>query len=134
MRSCLGCGKQLTKRSQKVYCSMDCGQSHRRVVLTAEWLRSGNAVAASRRDHYIRRYLLDAQDGCCEICGIVEEWNDQPLVFVLDHIDGDAANNHRDNLRMVCPNCDSQLPTFKSRNRGKGRHFRRERYANGQSY
>lgn len=53
---------------------------------------------------------------------------------MLDHIDGDAANNRRDNLRMVCPNCDSQLPTFKSRNRGKGRHSRRERYANGQSY
>lgn len=56
------------------------------------------------------------------------------LEFVLDHIDGDATNNTRENLRMVCPNCDSQLPTFKSKNRGKGRHFRRERYANGQSY
>lgn len=56
------------------------------------------------------------------------------LEFVLDHIDGDATNNARENLRMVCPNCDSQLPTFKSKNRGKGRHFRRERYANGRSY
>lgn len=56
------------------------------------------------------------------------------LESVLDHIDGDATNNARENLRMVCPNCDSQLPTFKSKNRGKGRHFRRERYANGQSY
>lgn len=53
---------------------------------------------------------------------------------MLDHIDGDATNNHRDNLRMVCSNCDSQLPTFKSRNRGNGRHFRRERYAEGKSY
>jgi len=56
------------------------------------------------------------------------------LVLVLDHIDGDSRNNVRENLRMVCPNCDSQLPTYKSKNRGKGRHFRRERYANGQSY
>lgn len=92
------------------------------------------ATLAGEKGHYVRRYLLDAQDGCCALCGIVEEWNDQPLVFVLDHIDGDATNNHRDNLRMVCPNCDSQLPTFKSRNRGNGRHLRRERYAEGKSY
>ncbi|BBY81802.1 hypothetical protein MPUL_29600 [Mycolicibacterium pulveris] len=55
-----------------------------------------------------------------------------PLTLVLDH--GDPTNNRRENLRLVCPDCDSQLPTYKSRNRGKGRHFRRQRYANGQSY
>lgn len=33
------------------------------------------------------------------------------------HIDGDASNNFRDNLRLVCPNCDSQLDTYKSRNK-----------------
>lgn len=53
---------------------------------------------------------------------------------MLDHIDGDSTNNRRDNLRLVCPNCDSQLPTYKNRNHGKGRHARRVRYANGKSY
>ncbi|WP_182379691.1 HNH endonuclease [Nocardioides sp. WS12] len=134
MRTCLGCGTSMTKPSQKVYCSVACQRSLERTAKTAEWLATGHARATGQRGHYVRRYLLDAQDGCCEICGIVEEWNGQPLVFVLDHIDGDAANNRRENLRMICPNCDSQLPTFKNRNRGKGRHFRRERYANGQSY
>lgn len=57
-----------------------------------------------------------------------------PLALVLDHIDGNPDNNHRDNLRLVCPNCDSQLPTFKSRNRGNGRSFRRQRYHEGKSY
>jgi uncharacterized Zn finger protein (UPF0148 family) len=56
------------------------------------------------------------------------------LALVLDHVDGDPTNNRRENLRLVCPNCDSQLATYKSRNRGKGRHFRRQRYADGQSY
>ncbi|GAA4076527.1 HNH endonuclease signature motif containing protein [Nocardioides kongjuensis] len=134
MSNCLGCGSPLTKPSQKVFCSNRCQRSAERTAKTAAWLRTGIGSIAGEKGHYIRRYLLDAQHGCCEICGIAEEWNDRPLVFVLDHIDGDATNNHRDNLRMVCPNCDSQLPTFKNRNRGKGRHFRRERYANGQSY
>lgn len=35
----------------------------------------------------------------------------------MDHIDGDAANNIRDNIRLICPNCDSQLDTFKSKNK-----------------
>lgn len=55
-------------------------------------------------------------------------------MFVLDHIDGDGTNHVRSNVRMICPNCDSQLPTFKARNRGNGRHFRRQRYRAGLSY
>lgn len=57
-----------------------------------------------------------------------------PLTLILDHIDGNPENNRRDNLRLICPNCDSQLPTYKSRNRGNGRAFRRQRYADGKSY
>jgi hypothetical protein len=49
--------------------------------------------------------------------------------LVLDHVDGDASNNRRNNLRLVCPNCDSQLPTYKSRDRGNGRAWRRQRHA-----
>ena len=55
-------------------------------------------------------------------------------IFVLDHIDGNSENNWRSNLRLVCPNCDSQLPTYKAKNKGSGRHVRRTRYAEGKSY
>lgn len=37
---------------------------------------------------------------------------------------GDAANNRRENLRLVCPNCDSQLDTYKSKNKNSARKKR----------
>jgi hypothetical protein len=66
---------------------------------------------AAEPEDLLQQCVPRGSDGCCDICGMVEEWNDLPLVFVLDHIDGDATNNRRENLRMVCPNCDSQLPS-----------------------
>jgi hypothetical protein len=101
---------------------------------TRTWLETGTVKNISGFGHYVKRYIFEDQHGCCGICGSPAHWMGMRLVLVLDHIDGDSTNNARENLRMVCPNCDSQLPTYKSKNRGKGRHFRRERYANGQSY
>ncbi len=74
------------------------------------------------------------QHHACALCGMPAVWEGRPLSLVLDHVDGDADNNCRDNLRLVCPNCDSQLPTYKSRNRGRERFSRRQRYADGSSY
>jgi transcription initiation factor IIE alpha subunit len=54
------------------------------------------------------------------------EWQGKPLVFVLDHINGDASYSARENLRLICPNCDSQLDTFKSKNKNSARTKRKE--------
>ena len=82
----------------------------------------------------MRVHIATEQRHRCGICDLPDVWNGIELRFVLDHIDGDSTNNWRHNLRLVCPNCDSQLSTYKNRNRGKGRHARRTRYAAGQSY
>lgn len=61
----------------------------------------------------------------CLNCGIEPVWNGKELVFIIDHIDGHASNNRRDNLRCICPNCDSQLDTYKSKNKCGERSYYR---------
>jgi Zn finger protein HypA/HybF involved in hydrogenase expression len=55
--------------------------------------------------------LLD--DSKCEICGLPHKWQGKFLIFILDHINGKNKDNRLENLRLLCPNCDSQQPTFK---------------------
>lgn len=48
----------------------------------------------------------------CSKCNLKGSWNGEPIVMVLDHING-VNNDHRiKNLRMLCPNCNSQTDTF----------------------
>jgi hypothetical protein len=132
--TCRGCGTALTKRHQKVFCSNRCQRAMERRRDVERWLETGVAQVASGVGHYVRAYLLEEQGHACALCGCPTTWQGAELRLILDHIDGDATNNRRDDLRLICPNCDSQLPTFKARNRGKGRAWRRQRYAEGRSY
>jgi hypothetical protein len=134
MFECLGCGAVQLGRRKRKFCSNACQREVERQELVALWLRTGIANPGSGQGHYVRRYLAEQQHNCCALCDSSNRWNGAPLTFVLDHIDGDSTNNQRSNLRLICPNCDSQLPTYKARNRGRGRHARRVRYANGQSF
>ena len=67
------------------------------------------------KNRIYKQGLLDTSK--CDICQIGSSWNGQPMLFVLDHINGVNNDNRIMNLRLVCSNCDSQLPTYKSRNR-----------------
>ncbi|HEY7545699.1 MAG TPA: HNH endonuclease signature motif containing protein, partial [Blastocatellia bacterium] len=69
----------------------------------------------------------------CEVCGITE-WMGRAAPLELDHRDGNPFNNHLSNLRLICPNCHSQTHTYKNRNMGRGRFYRRLRYAAGKSH
>ena len=68
----------------------------------------------------IREYLILKKGNKCMICGLTK-WGNIPIPLVCDHIDGNSKNVSLDNFRIICNNCDATLPTFKGRNRGKGR-------------
>jgi hypothetical protein len=53
----------------------------------------------------------------CAGCGLTE-WQGQPIVLQLDHINGVHNDNRLDNLRLLCPNCHSQTDTYCGRNQG----------------
>jgi len=64
----------------------------------------------------LREGVLVAQ---CYECGSPPFWQGKPLVLILDHINGDRADNRIDNLRLLCPNCNSQQGTFAGKNKGR---------------
>ena len=59
----------------------------------------------------LRKYLAMMNGYKCAVCNL-SEWRNQELVLIVDHIDGNAGNNKPDNLRLLCPNCNSQTTTF----------------------
>jgi len=122
-RSCINCNNTL-KRHQKKYCSHKCQFEYIKI----EKIKSDNFSHKSAKN-----YLIEKFGNQCSECKITE-WNGKPIILELDHIDGNHENNSLLNLTILCPNCHSQTPTYKGRNRGNGRHSRRKRYKEGKSY
>lgn len=96
-------------------------------------INTGKRTLNPEQGYQARNYMLLTKEHKCELCGLIT-WKDKEIPLTLDHIDGNYMNISFTNLRLICPNCDAQLPTFKNRNKGKGRHKRRERYSKGLSY
>lgn len=68
------------------------------------------------RGHLKRRLIEDGiLKNECAICGIGPLWNGLALVLVLDHVNGIPDDARSDNLRLLCPNCNSQQATFSER-------------------
>ena len=72
--------------------------------------------------NHIRRYLFTKFHSRCALCG----WGEiHPTTLrvplEVEHIDGDFTNNVESNLILLCPNCHSLTPTYRSLNRGNGR-------------
>ena len=70
-----------------------------------------------RRHGVKRRYIEKFGADRCAVCELPALWNGSTLTLILDHINGIYNDNRIENLRLVCPNCNSQLETHCSRNR-----------------
>lgn len=128
---CLNCGAELSNR-HSVYCCMDCEHQY-------HWKQTKDAISNLGQFPYdkrlndtnrriVKRYLEETVGHKCAICGS-EIWNNQPIPLVTDHIDGDSTNHSVNNLRLICPNCDAQTETYKSRGgRTSTRTWRKQYY------
>lgn len=121
-KPCEHCGKT-TLRKHVRYCSKDCRykaewEERKQEILETGIIHDENCFKTGCTT--TKRFLTETKGYHCSICGI-NDWNDQDLVLVMDHINGIPNDWSVENLRFVCPNCDSQLPTYKSKNKGNGR-------------
>ena len=127
---CKNCKKVVAFHTAKrnIYCTNARQRQLEQAELLNHWLATGKLrnftggkSGFSPRNKYISTYLLKEQSHRCDICTRPFEWLGKPLITILDHKDGNSTNHSRPNLRLICPNCDSQTDTFKNRNAGRGR-------------
>lgn len=125
---CKNCGKEFKKYQGTTgkFCCHSCQQEYvhkqkYQLILDGD----PSIMRANYSPGKFREDIIKEQNGVCAICGCKPEHNGKPLVFIVDHIDGHASNNRRNNLRCICPNCDSQLYTYKSKNKCSERSYYR---------
>ncbi len=118
--NCKNCSIEFkhTYQTTGVYCSIQCTKDGQRKEKRLRFLE-GKIVG---RGH-LRNHLVDINGWKCMVCNL-ETWMGDLIPLEVDHINGDAGNNLPANLRLICPNCHSQTPTHKAKNKGNGRGSR----------
>lgn len=134
---CQNCGTEFHARysSFSRFCCRECSAAYKHKIGYKRLIEGDPFIMrANWSGEEYKKDILEEQGNKCAICGMSPEWNGKPLVFILDHIDGHASNNKRDNLRCICPNCDSQLDTYKSKNKcGERSYYRYHKEENGEA-
>jgi hypothetical protein len=133
---CLNCNidRPWHRSNRNKYCSIQCKNDYEHKQRVEKWLVTGDTgYKSDKTPRFIIRYLTDTYGHKCDVCEITE-WQNNPIVLELEHRDGNSKNNYLGNLCLICPNCHSQTETYKNRNKGNGRHARKQRYAEGKSF
>jgi hypothetical protein len=100
------------------------GKIRRKKVPLSEILVDNSEMASGQ----LKALLLKngALENKCKSCDQLPEWNGKKLVLQLDHINGNSRDNRFENLRILCPNCHTQTPTFGRKNRGKKVEYKKQ--------
>ena len=101
------------------FCNILCQQLYKWKNETIPRIEQGECSGTES----LKKFLIEQDGNFCAICNHPPVWNDTALVLQLDHIDGDSDNNFPVNIRLLCPNCHSQTPTFGSK--GKGNRYKK---------
>lgn len=71
---------------------------------------SGHPLARAKGQVYLHRVVLYDAIGTgphpCHWCGCLVDWNGDPALLAVDHVDGDRLNNVRENLVPSCTRCN----------------------------
>ena len=88
------------------------GQVHNRITKEKleKKLVDGDTTSSNKLKHWLWGFEMLPRR--CQICDLQEEWLGEPLTLHMDHINGKNTDNRFENLRILCPNCHSQTPTF----------------------
>ena len=126
---CLYCGKDLD--TNRKYCDTTCQTKYESSQYIKRWqagLETGHD-ARYKIIGYVRNYLLEKHNFCCEKCGCnLKNPYTGLSILQIHHIDGDAANASESNLQLLCPNCHAMTENFGSRNESSIREYRKEDY------
>lgn len=113
---CLQCNiesKWLVSK-KNVFCSRRCQAAHEWKHVTKPSIEQGLKTVISLAP--LTRYVVERDGPGCSCCGLTD-WMGKPIIMDLDHIDGDRTNNFPKNLRLLCPNCHRQTPTWGNKTR-----------------
>jgi hypothetical protein len=62
-----------------------------------------------------KNVLIKERGRMCEECKLTK-WLNNLIPLEIHHKDGNKSNNTNDNLSLICPNCHTFTPTYKSKN------------------
>jgi hypothetical protein len=98
--------------------------------------RKVTRVCDARTPQTRRKILLHTRGNKCENCCLTV-WCGSGIPLEVEHVDGNSDNNDEKNLKLLCPNCHAQTPTYKSKNKYRGskrQKMRMKRYREGKTY
>ena len=91
----------------------DCNKGRKFLVTKAFPLEKVMIEGSSYNGGSLKKRLLrnGSLKNICSVCGQEPLWNGKQMTLILDHVNGKRDDHRMENLRLVCPNCNSQLAT-----------------------